>query len=233
MAAISLYGRLEFSHSNLLTYIFDRPEDDDDFHSSNVPTIISAEDPNRLQMMGLKPGERIALVSGNTIYFPLVALGTIAAGGVFTSLLPEFKTRKIASYLQDTSARYILASKDFLDILLAAADQSNFPKASILVFDDSLKQMELQPPLHHWSTIFSTQLDPPFRWQSLESEAKAKSTTAVIMHTSGKLREMPKARRSPITRSLANWRKHFETSIQPQQFTRASFAITRWANPWD
>lgn len=167
MAAIESVWEVEVIPSNLLTFIFDRPEDDDDFHSSNVPTIISAEDPNRkahtsneyrrlllrlasaLQMTGLKPGEHIVLVSGNTIHFPLVALGTIAAGGVFTSPLPEFKARKIASYLQDTSARYILASKDFLDIVLAAADQTNFPKASIFVFDDSIKQMELQPPLHH------------------------------------------------------------------------------------
>ena len=39
-----------------------------------------------LRANGLEKGDRVLLFSGNTLFFPVVVLGTIMAGGVFTGL---------------------------------------------------------------------------------------------------------------------------------------------------
>jgi 4-coumarate--CoA ligase len=203
MTVVKSQWQTEVVPQNLITYIFHSPEEDDDFHSSNVPIIVSAEDPDRkahtfneykrlvlrfasgLREIGLKRGDRVLLFSGNSIYFPLIALGTIAAGGVFTSVLNHFQAKNVAFHLKDTGARYFLASGDFLSIALAAADQTRFPETDIFVFDDSLERVEQTPSIRHWSTILNTPHSPFIPWEPLESEPEARSTIAVINYTSG------------------------------------------------
>jgi acyl-CoA synthetase (AMP-forming)/AMP-acid ligase II len=135
----------------------------------------------------------VLLFSGNSIYFPLVALGTIAAGGVFTSVLNHSQAKNVAFRLKDTGARYFLASGDFLSIALAAADQIRFPETDIFVFDDSLKRVEQKPRLRHWSTILNTRHSPFIPREPLDSESEARSTIAVINYTSGYSRTLSTA----------------------------------------
>lgn len=84
---------------------------------------------------GLKAGDRVLLFSGNTIFFPVVFMGTIMAEGVFSGANPSFVARELAYQLQDTGARFLVANVASLDIALEAAASIGFPKERVLAFD--------------------------------------------------------------------------------------------------
>ncbi|PNS13908.1 4-coumarate--CoA ligase-like 7 [Sphaceloma murrayae] len=85
---------------------------------------------------GLQQGDRVLLYSGNTIFFPPVLLGCIAAGGVFSGANPSYVARELAYQLQDTEARFLITSEASLATALEAADSINFPRSRVFVFDD-------------------------------------------------------------------------------------------------
>jgi acyl-coenzyme A synthetase/AMP-(fatty) acid ligase len=82
----------------LPTYLFGSPTQS----LANEPLLIEAKSPETqyltqsslrlwcqrfaagLRANGLQKGDRVLLFSGNTLFFPVVILGTIMAGGVFT-----------------------------------------------------------------------------------------------------------------------------------------------------
>jgi acyl-CoA synthetase (AMP-forming)/AMP-acid ligase II len=82
----------------LPTYLFDSPTKP----LSDKPLLIEAKSPEThyltqstlrlwcqrfaagLRANGLQNGDRVLLFSGNTLFFPVVLIGTIMAGGVFT-----------------------------------------------------------------------------------------------------------------------------------------------------
>ena len=80
---------------SLPTFVLGKPDDD----LPDVPCYISATEPDKYSLSlkdyrhyaqrfasgllksGLQPGERVLLFSGNTIFFPVVVMGIIMAGG--------------------------------------------------------------------------------------------------------------------------------------------------------
>jgi 4-coumarate--CoA ligase len=59
---------------------------------------------------GLKPGDRVLLYSSNSIFTPVVVMGVILAGGIFTSTNPAFTQQELAYQLKDSSAQFLLAA---------------------------------------------------------------------------------------------------------------------------
>jgi 4-coumarate--CoA ligase len=70
---------------------------------------------------GLKPGDRVLLWSGNTIFFPAVVLGVIMAGGIFTSANPSFTPRELTHQLRDAEVHFLLAAEAYVDSALEGA----------------------------------------------------------------------------------------------------------------
>jgi long-subunit acyl-CoA synthetase (AMP-forming) len=84
----------------LPTYLFGSPTS----KLSDTPLLLEAKNPDTqyhsaaslrlwcqrfaagLQARGLQKGDRVLLFSGNTLFFPVVVIGTIMAGGVFTGM---------------------------------------------------------------------------------------------------------------------------------------------------
>jgi acyl-CoA synthetase (AMP-forming)/AMP-acid ligase II len=51
-----------------------------------------------LQDLGMKPGERVLLVSGNQLHFPVLLWGVIAAGCIFTGCTPAASVQGLPFY---------------------------------------------------------------------------------------------------------------------------------------
>lgn len=49
-----------------------------------------------LQRAGIKDGDRVLLFSGNNLFFPVVIMGVLMAGGVFTGANPTYVARELA-----------------------------------------------------------------------------------------------------------------------------------------
>lgn len=50
---------------------------------------------NGLRLMGLRKGETLSIYSGNSVQFIIMSLGTLAAGGIFSTVNSNFKEGKI------------------------------------------------------------------------------------------------------------------------------------------
>ena len=144
--------------------------------SDAKPALVDADDPSRYLTMhtyrlwsqrlaagllrdGFPKGGRVLLFGGNSIAFPVVFMGVIMAGGIFTGANPGYVARELAHQLKDSEATYLLCASASLDTGLEAASQINFPKSKILVFDDSPftgKPNESQQGCFHWSTLLAS-----------------------------------------------------------------------------
>ncbi|KAF2686857.1 4-coumarate-CoA ligase-like protein [Lentithecium fluviatile CBS 122367] len=164
---------------SLPTFIFDSPTAD----LPTTPAFISAREPEKhfisiadyrlyaqrlasgLLRSGLKPGDRVLLFSGNTLYFPTVIMGVIMAGGIFTGANPGYVARELAYQLKDSGARFMICTEGSLETGMEAAKQVGLPVSSIFLFDDGVATIEgraveketPQGTIRHWTTLLDSE----------------------------------------------------------------------------
>ncbi|KAI8904530.1 hypothetical protein DFJ77DRAFT_515358 [Powellomyces hirtus] len=83
-----------------------------------------------------QPGEVLAVIAWNSIHYPAVCWGTLAAGGVVMGLNPNFTKEEIELRLRACPAKCILVAVDLLDKVLAVAEKIGFPKDRIVLMPD-------------------------------------------------------------------------------------------------
>ncbi|RVX67124.1 hypothetical protein B0A52_08367 [Exophiala mesophila] len=136
---------------------------------------------------GLQAGDRVMLFSGNSIFTPVVIMGTIMAGGIATTANPAFFPRELAHQLRDSGAKFILVDFDLLDCAQKAASMVNLSEDQIFCFDDTpLTGMSPRPSsIQHWSRLIK---DPAagarFQWEEFSTEAQT-HRTAILFYSSG------------------------------------------------
>ncbi|KKK15110.1 4-coumarate-CoA ligase [Aspergillus ochraceoroseus] len=97
-----------------------------------------------LRKAGLQKGDRVLLFSGNDIYFPVVFLGIIMAGGIFTGANPTYVARELAFQLQDSGTTFLICADDRLDTGIEAAQIAGMGKDK--VFGGGFTWDELSTP---------------------------------------------------------------------------------------
>lgn len=63
-----------------------------------------------LQDRGVRPGDRVAVITPNVPHFPIAYYGVLRAGAVVVPMNPLLKAREIAFVLRDAGARLVLTS---------------------------------------------------------------------------------------------------------------------------
>ncbi|KAK5683429.1 hypothetical protein LTS10_004961 [Elasticomyces elasticus] len=186
---------------SLPSYLFDSPT----IPLDDKPLLIDAEFPEYyltqhtyrewskrfalgLQQNGFKPGNRLLLYSGNTIFFPVILLGTIMAGGIFTGANPTYVARELAYQLKDSGATFLVTSESSLKTALDAADSIGFPKARVYVSDAGFSTLESKPQnsiqgTTHFSDLFASSAST-FRWPEFTTQDQM-NTTCVLNYSSG------------------------------------------------
>ncbi|OOO12150.1 AMP-dependent synthetase and ligase [Aspergillus oryzae] len=74
-----------------------------------------------LRKSGLRPGDRVLMFPGDDLFFPVVFMGIIMAGGIFTGANPMSVPRELAYQLEDSGATYIICARASLDTAIEAA----------------------------------------------------------------------------------------------------------------
>lgn len=138
-----------------------------------------------LKKAGLQPGDRVLLFSGNNIFFPVVFLGVLMAGGIFTGANPSYTARELAYQLKDAGAKFLLCTKDSLDVGIEATATAGMSKDQIFVFDDEV--LTGGGPDHsgirNWKVLFeSEQVGERFRWYEPKDP---KEETCCLNYSSG------------------------------------------------
>jgi len=188
---------------SLPTYVFGTP-------SAALPTtplLLDAEKPDRyhlsasdlrqwckrfaagLQKAGLKSGDRVLLFSGNTIFFPVVFLGTILAGGVFSGANPTYVARELAYQLQDSGAKFLICAEASLDTGIKAADAAGLSHDKVFVFDNGYATFDNtgkgRGDVRHWSKLLASEAESRgFAWEELSSEEEL-NRTICLNYSSG------------------------------------------------
>jgi 4-coumarate--CoA ligase len=142
-----------------------------------------------LQRAGLQTGDRVLLFSGNTIFFPVVLVGTIMAGGIFTGANPTYVARELAHQLSDSGARFLITAESSLATALDAAKQIGLEESRIFAFDDGIATFEGRGRdlgrVRHWTALMADErAAAKYAWREL-SARELKTTTVTLNYSSG------------------------------------------------
>lgn len=180
-------------HVSLPTFIFDSPT----APLPKTPAYIDAANPDKyslslheyrlyakrlasgLRRLGLQPGDRVLLFSGNTLFFSSLIIGVIMAEGIFTGANPTYIARELAYQLKDSGARYLICAEASLDTGIAAAKEVGLPASQIFVFDDGTatfegrkveKETELGTVKHWTELLDSVEKGDAYHWPDLRTD---------------------------------------------------------------
>ncbi|KAF2087405.1 acetyl-CoA synthetase-like protein [Saccharata proteae CBS 121410] len=172
---------------DLPTYLFSSPNTS----LSEKPLYVSAKDPTinltqktyrlyaqrlalGLQRAGLQSGDRVLLFAPNSIFFPVVLLGTVMAAGIFTGANPGYVARELAYQLTDSGATFMITSRASLDTALEAAHGANLDPSRVFVMDDDEGAATFTGDgddvgkVRHWSSLLAPAEDAAkFSWEKL------------------------------------------------------------------
>ncbi|KAH6662168.1 4-coumarate-CoA ligase-like protein [Halenospora varia] len=129
-----------------------------------------------LQKAGLKPGDRVLLFSGNSLFFPVVFMGIVMAGGIFTGANPGFVERELAYQLKDSDAKFLICSDASLEMGVAAATSIGMSKDRVFKFDDELFEGTGKPKLEarNWNVLVESEdVGKRFGWHEHEDPKDA------------------------------------------------------------
>jgi len=195
--------KTEIPNVSLPSYLFGSPT----AKLSDIPLIMDAREPEKafltqatyrlwcqrfaagLIRAGLQHGDRVLLYSGNSIYFPVVIVGTIMAGGIFTGANPTYVPRELAYQLSNSGARFLIASTSSMETALEAAKLANLGLDRVFAFDDGLdtaaEQGKAMGEVRHWThLVASEQEGRQYVWPQLSPD-QLKNTTATLNYSSG------------------------------------------------
>ena len=102
----------------------------------------------RLQALGLKRGDRVAIMLPNLLQYPVALLGILRAGMVVVNTNPLYTARELKHQLNDSGANAILVLENFAHTLASVIDESpiehvfvtgvgdmlGFPKGALINF---------------------------------------------------------------------------------------------------
>ena len=102
----------------------------------------------RMQALGLKRGDRIAIMMPNVLQYPVAVFGALRAGLVVVNTNPLYTARELKHQLKDSGARAIVIMENFANVLEAVIDDTEvehvimtslgdmvgFPKGAIMNF---------------------------------------------------------------------------------------------------
>ncbi|KAL5339908.1 hypothetical protein BJX70DRAFT_142755 [Aspergillus crustosus] len=140
-----------------------------------------------LRKSGLKKGDRVLLFSGNDLFFPVVFMGIIMAGGIFSGANPTYVARELAFQLQDSGAIYLLCAEDSLDTGIEAAKLAGLGRDKVFVFNNEIYhgKGKAQKGCPYWGELVaSVEEGTGFVWEELNTPERS-STTLALNYSSG------------------------------------------------
>lgn len=138
---------------------------------------------------GFASGQRLALFAGNSIFSPVVVMGTLMAGGIYTSINPGFTIREVIYQLKDSSPTFILAAPSCFRMALDAADAVGLGRERVFLFEDvdvrTFATATTTGPGQSWMKLFPSPTESAnFAWEKLPTR-EASRRTALLAYSSG------------------------------------------------
>ena len=151
-----------------------------------------------LQHLGLKKGDRIAIMLPNILQYPIAILGALRAGLVVVNTNPMYTARELRHQLEDSGAKAIVVIENFAHILekirkdvpvehvitTRVGDLLGFPKGNLVNFVLKYVKKAVPPFSLEGSIRFDTALKEGSRHQLLKVE-NTLDDIAFLQYTGG------------------------------------------------
>ncbi|KAB8224232.1 hypothetical protein BDV33DRAFT_199628 [Aspergillus novoparasiticus] len=214
--------RLPLSNQDLLSYVFDQPA-----YDRTKSIYIDAHNPSRfiswnqartiirqlikgLRNAGLQNGDCVAVHSLNNIYYSVVVLAIVGAGGIFTGTNPSYTAGELQHHLKTSCSKFVICEPEFVSPVLGSAKQASIPNENIWVFDATGESI-LPPGLQSWTHLLK---QGESDWVHFDDLAVAKKTTAARFFSSGTT-GLPKAVEITHHNLLSQHALVFEAHLRP------------------
>lgn len=183
--------KTEIPSQDLLSWIFDEVRYDQDqpiyIDCAKPERTISARQAKKiirqivagLYANGFKRGDCVALHSFNDIYYSIIFLGIIAAGGVFAGTNPSYTPYELVHHIKTSQSRFLLTEPEMIDQIKDAAAQQGIPQEKIFILD--FLGQPIPQGFKPWSALLS---HGERDWIRLNAE-EAKDITATRLFSSG------------------------------------------------
>lgn len=129
---------------------------------------------------GFKRGDCVALHSFNDIYYSILFLGIIAAGGVFAGTNPSYTPYELVHHIKTAKTTILLTEPEMIDQVQDACKQAGVPKEKIFILD--FLGQKIPAGYKPWSVLLEYGEKD---WVRFENEEQAKTTTAARLFSSG------------------------------------------------
>ena len=149
-----------------------------------VTNMIANQVANLLVSRGVKPGDRVALISPNLPYFPFVYFGALKAGAVVVPLNVLLTPREIAYHLEDSGAKAIFAFSGGPDLPVGerAFEAFNQVDTCETYIDLPAAPGATESSIEGAQTLWKALEGQPGEFESAQVSS---DDTAVIIYTSG------------------------------------------------
>lgn len=126
--------------------------------------------------------------SGNDLFVPVVFMGILCAGGIFSGANPTFVARELAHQLKDSGATYLLCADSSIDTGIEAARLAGLdPTERVFVFNANIYDGHTQglKGCKYWSELVAPAEDAAgFQWDELKGPGEC-NTTLALNYSSG------------------------------------------------
>ncbi len=129
-----------------------------------------------LQNIGIKKGDRVAIMMPNCLQYPIALFGTLMAGAVVVNVNPLYTPAELHHQLQDSGAKAIVVMEMFGKTLQSALPDTDIQHILITAMGDMLKGITGFAMTA--ATRYIQRMVPPyellgsFRWKSTMKKAK-------------------------------------------------------------
>ncbi|WP_017627221.1 long-chain-fatty-acid--CoA ligase [Nocardiopsis chromatogenes] len=139
---------------------------------------------NLLVARGVAPGDKVALASPNTPYFPFVYFGALKAGAIVVPLNVLLTPREIAYHLEDSGAKALFAFTGTPDLPLGERARAAFEQVEScdVYIDLPAEPGAKESAIAGAETLWAALDGQPGTFETVRTEA---DDTAVIIYTSG------------------------------------------------
>jgi 4-coumarate--CoA ligase len=138
---------------------------------------------------GLEPGDRVLVISDNSVVYPVIVFGIWMAGGIFTGANSASARRELSFQLRDSQAKFLLAAEACWDVAMDAASLVGLPQGQVFLVDGMLPGPDIDGniPQQHWARLWAPiERAENFEWMEPDD---AGETTCALNYSSGTVRE--------------------------------------------
>jgi long-chain acyl-CoA synthetase len=147
--------------------------------------LLVAQYAHALQSLGLKRGERAAIMGDVCEEWMLCDLAVQSLGAIAYGIYPTASPTEVDYQMRDGGASIFIAeNQEYVDKILSIADQLPDLRA-IVVIDDSAMFGYTHPKLHHLRELLKRDDKPDFGWLEKNAAALSPEDPAFIVYTSG------------------------------------------------